>query len=90
VGADQHLAKLDEVAVLLVVDFDDAPRIATATDLAAIRCADLVGSTNDSERNLGHDLIVLCNGLLIIELVPGTLEDLDLVELDVCKNLHSC
>ena len=36
VCADQHLAQLDKVAVLLVVDLDDTPWVATATDLAAI------------------------------------------------------
>jgi hypothetical protein len=87
VGADQHLAQLDEVAVLLVVDLDDTPGVATAADLTAIGSGDLGVGTDNGERNLGHDLLVLGNGLLVVELVAGTLEDLDGVVLDIGKDL---
>jgi hypothetical protein len=73
--------------VLLVVDLDDTPGVATATDLAAIGSGDLGVGTDNSEGNLGHDLLVLGNGLLIVELVAGTLEDLDGVVLDIGKDL---
>jgi hypothetical protein len=89
VGADQHLAQLDKVTVLLVVNFDDTPGVATATDTAAISGGDLGVGTDDSEGNLGHDLLVFGNGLLVIELVAGTLEDLDGVVLDIGKDLES-
>ena len=87
VGTDEHLAELDEVAVLLVIDLNHTPRVATATDLAPVGICDLVVGTNDGERDLGKDLVVLRDGLVIIELVPGTLEDLDLVVLDVGEDL---
>jgi hypothetical protein len=83
VCANEHLAELGEVAVLLIVHLDDTPRIFTTTDLASVRGGELVCGTHDSERNLGHDFAVLSNGLLIIKLIPGTLEDLDTVVADV-------
>jgi hypothetical protein len=88
VGADQHLAQLDKVAVLLVVDLDDTPGVATATDATTISSVDLGVGTNNGERNLGHDLLVLSNGLLVIKLVAGTLEDLDGVLLDIGEDLE--
>ena len=52
VCADQHLAQLDKVAVLLVIDLNDTPRVLTATDLTTISGLDkLVGSDN-CKRNL--------------------------------------
>jgi hypothetical protein len=82
------LSKLDEVAVLLVVDLNDTPGVRTATDLAAVCAGDLISSTDNGERNLGHDLVVLGNGLLVVELVTGALEDLNAVVLDVGQNLN--
>jgi hypothetical protein len=41
------LAKLDKVAVVLIIDFDNAPRVLAATDMATIGCLDhLVRSDN--------------------------------------------
>jgi hypothetical protein len=75
--------------VLLVVDLDDTPGVATTTDTAAIGGGDLGVGTNDGEGHLRHDLLVLGNGLLVVELVAGTLEDLDGVVLDIGKDLES-
>ena len=83
VCADKHLAKLDEVAVLLVVNLDDAPRVTTSADLAAIGAGDLGSGTDNSEWDLGQDLVVLGNRLVIIKLVTWTLENLNVVELDI-------
>lgn len=87
VSADKHLAELDEVAVLLIVNLDNTPWVTTTADLAAIGAGDFGSGTNNSERNFGQDLVVLGNRLIIIELVTWSLEDLDVVELDVRKNL---
>lgn len=87
VCADKHLAKLDEVAVLLVVNLDDTPRVTTSADLAAIGAGDLGSCTDNGEWNLGQDLVVLSDGFVIIKLVTWTLEDLDVVELDIGKDL---
>jgi hypothetical protein len=82
------LTKLNEVTVLLVVDLDDTPRVGTTADLATIGASDLVVGTNDSERNLGHDLVVLGDCLLIVELISRTLEDLDTVVFNIGEDLN--
>ena len=87
VCSDQHLAQLDKVAVLLVVDLDDTPWVTTSSDLTPICAGDLRGGTNNRERNLGHDLVVLGNRLVIIKFIARTFEDLDVMVLDICKNL---
>ena len=87
VCADKHLAKLDEVAVLLVVNLDDTPRVTTSADLAAIGAGDLGSGTDNSEWNLGQYFVVFGNGLVIIKLVTWPLKDLDVVEFDICKDL---
>lgn len=86
--ADEHLAEFDEVAVLLVVNLNDTPGVATSADLAAIGASDLGSSSDNCERNLGQDLVVLGNRLVVIELVTRTLEDLDVVVLDIRKDLR--
>ena len=73
--------------MLLVVDLDDTPWVATATDLATFRSLDLGVGTNDGEGHLGHDLVVLGDRLLIVELVAGALEDVDVVVVDVGEDL---
>lgn len=87
VGADKHLAQLYKVAVLLVIDLDSTPGVATTTNATAIGGADLGVGTDDSERHLGHDLLVLGNSLLVVKLVAGSLEDLDGVVGDIGKDL---
>jgi hypothetical protein len=82
------LSKLDEVAVLLVVNLDDTPGVSTAANLATIGAGDLIVGTDNSEGNLGHDLVVLRDCLLVIELVSGALEDLDAMVLDIGENLN--
>ena len=87
VGTDEHLTQLDEVAVLLVVDLDDTPRKGATTDLAAVGGDDLLVRTNDREGNLGHDLLVLGDSLLVVELVSWAFEDLNAMVLDIIENL---
>jgi len=87
VGPDEHLSELDKVAVLLVVDLDHTPWVAATAHLAAFWRLYLGVGANDSERHLGHDLGVLRNGLFVIQLVAGTVEDLDVVVMDVSEDL---
>jgi hypothetical protein len=87
VCADKHLAQLDEVAMFLVIDLNDTPGVAAAADFATFGSGDLSVGTDNSEGNLVHDLIVLGNGLLVVELVARALEDLDVVVLDVAEDL---
>lgn len=88
VCANEHLSEFHEVAVLLVVDLDDTPRVLTTAHLTAIGVCDLIVRTNNGERDLGHYLLVLGDGLFVIKLVARTLENLDIVVLDVCQNLQ--
>ena len=76
-------------SLLLVVDLNDTPRVATATDLATFGSGDLGVGTDNGEGNLVHDLVVLGNGLLVVELVTRALEDLDVVVLDIAEDLKT-
>jgi hypothetical protein len=85
--SDEHLAQLDEVTVLLVVDFDNAPWVSATTHLTAIGSLHLSVGTHNSEWNLAHDLFVLGNGLLIVKLISWAFEDLDVMVGNVIKDL---
>jgi len=87
VRSNQHLAQFDEVAVLLIINLDDTPWVATAADLSPICGGDLRIGANNSERNLRHNLIVLCNRFVVIKFVTGTFEYLNGMVLDIGKNL---
>jgi hypothetical protein len=85
--SDKHLAKLNEVTVLLVINFNDTPWVTTSTDLAAVGTGYLRIGSNYSKWNLGNNLVILSNCLLVIELVSWTFEYLDIVVLDVSQDL---
>ena len=87
VGTNQHLAQLYKVTVILVVYLYHAPRVTTSTDLSTIRVRDLGIGTDNGEWDLGQDLLVLIDSLVIVELVTRTFEYLDGVELNVGKDL---
>jgi hypothetical protein len=87
VCSDEHLAQLDEIAVFLVVNLNDTPRVTTSANLAPIGAGDLRIGTNHSEWNLGHNLVILRNCLIIIEFVTGSFKDLDVVVLNICEYL---
>lgn len=47
VRADEHLAQLDEITMILIIHLDDTPGVRTSADLASIgRSNDLVGADN--------------------------------------------
>jgi hypothetical protein len=73
--------------VFLVVDLDHTPWVAAATDFAALGRLHFGVGTYDGEWHFRHDLIVLCNGLLVVQLVSWTFEDVNVVVVDICKNL---
>ena len=89
VCADKHLAQLDKVAVFFIVDFDHTPWVSSAAHLAPIGRWDLGISADNREWHLGHDLVVLCNGLFVVELISWTFEDLNIVVGNVGENLKS-
>jgi hypothetical protein len=84
---DEHLAQLDEIAMLLIVHFNDAPWVSTTAHLAAISSGHLSVGTDNRERHLGHDFVVLSNSLVIIKLVSWAFEDLNVVIGDVIEDL---
>lgn len=87
VGPNEHLAELDEITVFLVIDFDDAPRICTSTDLATVIGIHDIVRTNDCKRNLASNFLSLSKSFLIFVLVAGCLEDMNVVVSNVCKYL---
>lgn len=102
VRANEHLSQLDEITVILVIDFDCAPRVSTPTDLTAVRGVDDVVASNDSKRDLAlqsvslarwegratyRDFLVLLYCLLILVLIHWRAEDPDLMMVDVVQDL---
>jgi hypothetical protein len=87
VCADEHLAELDKVTVFLVIDFNHTPGVATSTDFASLRRLDLSVGSDNGKRHLRHYLVVLGYGLVIIKVVARALEDVDLVVVNIRKNL---
>jgi len=53
VRSDEHLSELDKVAVVFIVDFNDAPRVCTASDLATVRGVDEVVGADYRKGDLG-------------------------------------
>lgn len=57
VSTNKHLAELDEIAMLLVVYFDDAPWVRPSTHVAAVRCLYDFVRAHNGEGNLAGDLL---------------------------------
>jgi len=51
-STDEHLAQLNKVAVVLVVDLNDTPWVSATTNLAAFWGRDLGIGSNNGERYL--------------------------------------
>jgi hypothetical protein len=66
VRADEHLAQLDEIAVLLVVDFNHTPRVRATTDGAPIACVDFAVRAYDGEGDLGCDFLIFRDRLFVV------------------------
>jgi len=87
IGADEHLAKLDEITVVLIVDLNNTPWVCTSADLTTVRgFNDLVGA-DDGKRDLAGNLLSFCKCLLILIVVSGSLEDVDVMVGNIRKNL---
>ncbi|KAG9766064.1 cdc12 like protein, partial [Aureobasidium melanogenum] len=71
VCADQHSAKLLEVAMFLVLDFSDTPSVLSALDAAAIGSGDILLGTNDGERHGSDKGLGVSKGGFIILLERG-------------------
>ena len=88
VRADKHLAQLDEIAVLFVVDFDHAPGVRTPPDRATVACVDFTVRADDGEGDLGGDFLVFPDRLFVVVFVLRRLENPELVVRDVGEDLN--
>jgi len=88
VSSDDHLAQLDKIAVVLIVDLNHTPRITTTADMSTLGIGDLSIRSDNSKRNFRHDLIVLRNSFLVIKLVTWAFENADAVVSEVVENLE--
>ena len=86
VSPDQNGAQLLEVAVVLILNLGNTPRILTALDDAAISRLDILLGTDDSERYGGQEAAcVLGRGLIV--LLNRWLVDLDALGLNDSSDL---
>lgn len=86
VRSDEDGAELLEVAVVLVLDLSNTPRVLTALDDAAIASLNILLRPDNSERNGGHEAASMLGGGLIILLDRG-LVDLNVLGLNDRDNL---
>jgi hypothetical protein len=85
---NQHLPQLDKVAVLLIIDLDDAPGVLTRTDDPAVLGLDGGVGADDGKGDFRHDFAVFRDCFVVVEFVAGGFEDLDLVVFDVGQDLR--
>ena len=83
---DDHAAQRNEIAVLLVLDLDRAPRILAASLTFAVQI-EYVVTADHRERYLRFVLLLHLETLRILVVVVRKLVDLNFVLIDVVKNL---
>ena len=88
VGADEHLPELDEIAVLLVINFNNTPRICAPAHFTAIGCLDEGIRAYYGKWNFAGDLLRLGQRFLVFVLVSRCLEDVNVVVSNVGQNLR--
>lgn len=86
VRADENGSDLLEVAVVLILNFGDTPRVLTTLNNATIASLDILLRANDSERHGSHQAAGVLGGGIVILLNRG-LVDLDVLGLDDGSNL---
>jgi hypothetical protein len=87
VGADKDGAELLEVAVLLVLDFGDTPRVLAALDGTAIVGLNVLLGANDREGHGVDQAVSVCHGGMVVVLKRG-LVDLDALSVNDLANLQ--
>jgi hypothetical protein len=83
----KHLSQLANIAVQGVVNFDDTPRIRAPADDAAVGSTHPAVRPDNSEGDRLRDFLRLGDTLLVLVVVGRSLEDADLVECQIGKNL---
>lgn len=81
------MPKFNKVAVVFIIDFDDAPWISTTADFTAIGRLDQLVRADDGEGDLAGNLFRLSKRLFVFVLIGGCLEDVDVMVGNVGKNL---
>jgi hypothetical protein len=85
--ANKHLSKLDEITVLFIIHFNNTPRILTSANLATVGGVYKPVRTNDSERNFAGNLLSFSNRLIVLVVIGGCLEDVNVVMSYIRQNL---
>ena len=86
VGSDENGSELLEVAVVLVLNFGNTPRVLTSLDDASVASLDILLGTNDGEGDSGHQAAGVLGSSLIV-LLDRRLVDLDVLSLNNGGNL---
>ena len=73
--------------MLLVIDLDDTPWVRPPANLSAIWCHDDLIRTDHGKRNFARDFLRFCYRLLILIVIGGRLEDVDIMISYIRKNL---
>ena len=73
--------------MILVIDFNHAPWVGPSPNLATIRSIDEFVGANDSEGDFAGNLFRFSNSLLILIIIRGSLENVDVVVSNVRENL---
>lgn len=81
VGANQNGSKLLKVAVVLVFDFGNAPRVLTALDDASVGGLDVLFGTDHSKRHSGHEAARVLGSSIVVLLYRGLI-NLNILRLD--------
>lgn len=87
VGSDQDGAELLEVAVVLILDLGNTPRVLATLDNAAVAGLDVLLRADDSEGHSSHKATGVLGGGLVVLLDRG-LVDLDVLGLNDRDNLN--
>lgn len=66
VGSDQDRSQVLEVAVVLVLDFRDTPRVLSALHDATVGRLDILLAANDGEGHSLHELLRMLGGCLVV------------------------
>jgi hypothetical protein len=86
VCSDQDRAELLEIAVVLILNLGNTPRVLSALDNAAITGLDVLFGADNSERHGVHKAAGMLSGSLIVLLDRG-LVDLDVLGFNDRDNL---
>lgn len=86
VGSDQNRAQLLEIAVVLVLDLGNTPRVLTSLDDATVSRLNVLLGTNNRERDGSQEATCVLSSSLIV-LLDRWLVDLDALGLDDSSDL---